>query len=225
MSWTALIAEYLIIGAQASFWLTLLAFRFNQDSFRQAVVWAERSPVASSALLVAVAIAFAYPLGMLLDTLLFRAMQRLVGRSRAMKIWDSSLNRKNSEDLSKFARRFYGAEARMYGSEGRLGRLYRRRSRLRIFRASLVNMPLATLLLAFYTEFWLLVPFGLGFALATLYAFFVVYDQYHRMVKSEEKLFKSQDRDGSSEAAANTSLERTTPKSRPVKNTGASRDG
>ncbi len=226
MSWTTLVAEYLIIGTQASFWLALLVLRFNRDSFHQAVAWVEGSPLVSSALLAILAISFVYPLGMLVDTILFRAMQRLVG-GRAMKIWNRSLDSDSKEkvDRKRFGRRFYGVEARMYGAEGRLGRLYRRRSRLRIFRASLFNIPLATCFLFVYTDFWPLVPLGLGFALATLYSFFIVFDQYHKMVKLEEKRYKSQERCEGRAAAANTSLERTTQKSGRVEDTGVPRDG
>jgi len=183
MSWTALVAEYLVIGLQCSIWIMLVVLRWAGISVPEVFTRLYAAAANLSALILLVVLAMSYFLGMLFDKLFHRVTEPLL-QNRVRSLWKRFYRPNTSEDIGTL---FYRAEDYLTGSGGREARLYRRRGRVRILRAGMFNVPLIGIGLLLHVSvgaalWWAVLTFTLALATATAIAFAAVHEEYVRMI-------------------------------------------
>ena len=183
MSWTALVAEYLVIGLQCSIWITLVLLRWA--GIAPAEVFARLHAAAEnlSALIVLVAVAMGYFIGMLFDKLFHRFTEALL-KKRVDRLWQKFYAQSTDGGVGTL---FYRAEDHLTGSGGREARLYRRRGRVRILRAGMFNIPLIGVGILLHVPlasalWWAVLTFTIALAAGTAIAFAAVHEEYIRMI-------------------------------------------
>jgi hypothetical protein len=208
VTWTTLVAEYLAIGLQVLTWVSLFLLRIEGKRLTDFSDSLDLSaPVAG--LIATLTLVFAYGVGTLFDKLLHLATEPLLER-RVIRLWDSkpaepskfktlsklkawpkriweSRVRAKKEDRARVGREFYEAEDDMQGAEGERARLARRRSRIRIVRAQLLNLPLTILAIWMHVDVSLFLSRGLLIASVLLFplvlgVFLAVHREYIQMI-------------------------------------------
>jgi len=178
MTWTALVAEYFVIGCHTIIWLLLLSLASGLaevDKLKDAL--AKQPDTVTAALGVGLAVA-TYSLGILFDTVWFNVSLKLL-KPRTRRLWKRYAMGPDKESIGWS---FYAAEDRFTGPEGWRERMFRRRSRLRVFRSLMFNLPLITLAACLAKFSWLLLFSGVLLEALTVTAFLSVHDQYVRML-------------------------------------------
>lgn len=137
MSWTTLIAEYLVVGCLAAFWITFMALSANGISPESFLNWTKGLPAHLGSSLVFVLLVVSYSLGTVVDHLCYLAtLPYLKWYNR--RNWEHFYRRRDSAIGSPF----HSAEEKLLGEEGQRDRLLRRRGRIRILRALFLQTPL-----------------------------------------------------------------------------------
>lgn len=177
MSWTTLIAEYLVVGCLATFWITLIACFAGGVAPGSLLDWMKGLPSHLGPSLVLLLLAIAYSLGTAVDHLCYLATLPYLK-------W---YNRRNWERFYRQGRSaignlFYSAEDRLLGEEGQRDRLLRRRGRIRILRALFLQTPLIGFgLWLHYRSAWIIFSTFLLWSFTGLALYFVL-EQFLRMI-------------------------------------------
>jgi len=177
MSWTTLIAEYLVVGCLAVLWIVLVALAAVGSSPGAAVEWIDGLPAQLVSTLVVVLLAGFYSLGTAVDHLCYLATLPYL-RWYNKRNWDRFFKPSNSP----VGTRFHSTEDKLLGEDGKRDRLLRRRGRIRILRALFLQTPLIA------AGIWLHYRSG-GIILACLLlwmltglALYFVFKQFLRMI-------------------------------------------
>ena len=189
MKTTAIFAEVLVIGLQAVVWLSLFALSFS------GVSWVARDALAElpdwTPLIAVFAIAFAYPLGIIVDRMADSIFHPLDLRIRA-KVLRGSKPRPARMRLYILAK-----------NEGVALFLDYIRSRLRIARSTSLNLVLLTLSAAVFLttrnltgelEVIPLVASGVMLGLASLFAWYRISRTYYKRLRQAYEISQGEDR-------------------------------
>jgi len=143
MSWTSLVAEYLVVGLVTLAGLMLLfggppvdlagdmfGYVTDEAGLRSGINWPD-VPTWLAALVASVILVSSYCLGIAADKVYHRAVERVL-KPRTRRLFRHYLGKADRDAVGV---RFYGAEDDIYGESGRSQRLSRRRARIRVVRA------------------------------------------------------------------------------------------
>lgn len=169
MNWTTLIAEYFLIGLQTVLCITLAVLAIDSTACDVVWQWVNKDTTARTAVLTTFAVAYIYPIGMLMDKV-WHILFRKMFKSRTLQLWndqeDGEEERAPRAEVGHLVR---DAERQIYGEAGMAARLLRRRSRFRIFRALMVNLPLSCLAIyVHYKALWLIALATVGLVVTIL---------------------------------------------------------
>lgn len=142
MSWTTLIAEYLVVGCLAALWIVLFSLAAAGSSPGAILEWVNGLPDELGATFVVVVLAGFYSLGTAVDFLCYLAtLPYLKWYNR--RNWNRFFERSTSPgSKSPVGTGFHSTEEALLGKDGRRERLLRRRGRIRILRALFLQTPL-----------------------------------------------------------------------------------
>src|SRR4051812_31697822 len=130
MSWTALVAEYLVIGMQCIAWLALLFLHYSGLSTSVTISTLSAKSENLAMPITFVILVASYSIGMLFDKL-FHVITEPLLEKRVRRLWTEFHAPARSAEIGAL---FYGAEDFLFRPEGREARLYRRRGRVRVLR-------------------------------------------------------------------------------------------
>jgi hypothetical protein len=137
MSWTTLIAEYLVVGCLAALWIVFMVLATVGSSPGAMLEWMNDLPAQMGSTLVFVLLAGFYSLGTAVDHLCYLAtLPYLKWYNR--RNWDRFIKPSNSP----VGTLFHSTEEKLLGEGGKRDRLLRRRGRIRILRALFLQTPL-----------------------------------------------------------------------------------
>jgi len=183
MSWTALVAEYLVIGLQCTAWLTLLFLRFC--GLRPSTILHALNTQADhlSMTVTFAVLVISYSVGMLFDKLFHNITEPLL-KNRVRRLWKELYKPSRPNSLGAL---FYTAEDYLFRPEGREARLYRRRGRVRVLRAALFNIPLLAIgvllnVPAASRSWWIVTIMSVGLWVCAVVAFAAVHKEYVHMI-------------------------------------------
>lgn len=177
MSWTTLIAEYLVVGCLAAFWIILIGLAALGSSPGAMLDSTQGIPATVGPTLVVFVLGIFYSLGTAVDHLCYLATLPYLK-------W---YNRKNWERFygpseSTIGRSFHATEDKLLGDGGQRDRLLRRRGRIRILRALFLQTPLIGLgIWLHYRNGGIILAALLLWALVGL-ALYFLFQQFLRMI-------------------------------------------
>lgn len=177
MSWTALIAEYLVIGFQGMVWLGLLLLALAHKPPAVLIDILKELPDNFGALLVFLALIAAYSLGAVLDHLWYLLTKPYL-RRQTNRFWEGFYKSPGPS----IGGLFYASEDRILGEEGQRDRLLRWRGRIRIVRALFFHIPLIWITVSLhYNALWTFI-LAAAFWVVVAFVFRAVLRQYLQMV-------------------------------------------
>ncbi len=180
MTWTALVAEYFVIGCHTVIWVFLLSVASGLIEVAKLIDTLDKQPATVTAVSGIGLAVITYSLGTLLDTVWYKVSEKfLKARNRRLLKRSRSHAPPGKEPIGRW---FYEAEDRLAGADGLRERMFRRRSRLRVFRSLGFNLPFITLAACLIRFSWLLLFSGVVLEAVTVAAYISVHDQYVRMV-------------------------------------------
>jgi hypothetical protein len=188
MAWTALVAEYFAIGVQVFAWVALLVLWVENTSPSNVVAWARDIPGTVAGALAVALLVLSYSVGMVFDKAMHSITQPCL-KWLVRRYWKRY--RDPADRPKSVGREFYGAEDALTSEGGEQARLFRRRGRIRVFRALLINVP-ATMVTIWlhYRALWIIVC-GIVFFVMVAIAFWDAHRQYVRMIARKARLLKA----------------------------------